>query len=162
MSKYLILLFCLASLPGIAQKSAEVGGMQISWKYIDGYIEFNVSAPNDGWVALGFNQKNDIKDTHLLMFSTDGERQDFQELYVKAAGNPVQVSELFEKTTDIVYSCEEEGKTTQVLFRIALNTYPEYSTSLNKGTEVWLICAFSEDDDFEHHSMMRKHVKVVL
>ena len=162
MSKYLFLLFCLASLPGISQKSVEVGGMDISWRYIDNYIEFKLSAPNDGWVALGFNQKNDIKDTHLLMFSINGDRQDFQELYVQEAGNPVQISKIFDKSTDIVYSCEEENKKTSVLFRIALNTYPEFSASLKEGTEIWLICAYSEEDDFEHHSMMRKHVKVVL
>ena len=158
----IILLSCFSTIITFGQKSIEVGGMKINWKYLNGYVEFEVVAPNDGWVAIGFNSKNDIKDTHLLMFSIDDKSQQFEEFYVKDAGNPVPISELFESSSNLVYSCEEDNENTQVTFRIALDTYPQYSTPINEGTEIWLICAFSEEDDFEHHSMMRKHVKVIL
>ncbi|NAS14095.1 DOMON domain-containing protein [Poritiphilus flavus] len=153
----LLPLFALAQ-----QGHEEVGGMTISWKYTDSQIHFQLNAPNDGWVALGFNSRNDIKDTHLLMFATKDGNADYQELYVKAAGNPVPVKQLFNKNTQLSYKISENGKNTAVDFSIDLRSYPEYSTSIKQGSEVWLICAYSEDDDFAHHSMMRKHIKVTL
>ena len=160
-----IIVLCLIGLFAVntyAQGTIEVGGMEISWNYSEDRIYFSLTAPNDGWVALGFNHKDDIQDTHLLMFSTDGVNQRFEELYVKAAGNPVPVEELFGKTTEIQYRCSESGGTTYVDFSLDPNNYGELSTALQKGTELWLICAYSEEDEFDHHSMMRKHIKVVL
>ncbi|MEM7381557.1 MAG: hypothetical protein AAF361_10235, partial [Bacteroidota bacterium] len=72
------------------------------------------------------------------------------------------VKQLFKTGTQLNYKVSESGKNTVVDFRIDLLTYPEFSTGIQKGSEVWLICAYSEDDDFAHHSMMRKHIKVTL
>ncbi len=162
MKKLLCTLFLFPLLSMAQQQQWEVGGMTISWTYDENLVHFQLNAPNDGWVALGFNSRNDIKDTHLLMFATKDGKSSYQELYVKAAGNPVPVKQLFEKDTQINYKVSESGKKTKVEFSIDLRTYPEFSTGIQKGSEVWLICAYSEDDDFEHHSMMRKHIKVTL
>ncbi|MEM8896800.1 MAG: DOMON domain-containing protein [Bacteroidota bacterium] len=145
-----------------AQKQIEVGGMGISWNFEGDQLKMELTAPNDGWVALGFNQKNDIKDTHLLMFTYENGNSLMNDLYVKAAGNPVAVEEMFKDKANVTYECAEKGRTTKVSFTIDTASYPAYSTSIKEGTKLWLICAFSEDDDFAHHSMMRKHVEVTL
>ncbi|MEL6193379.1 MAG: DOMON domain-containing protein [Bacteroidota bacterium] len=145
-----------------AQKQVEVGGMTVTWSYEGEKLKMELTAPNDGWVALGFNHKNDIKDTHLLMFTYENGNSLINDLYVKAAGNPVPVKEMFNDKADVSYECAEQGKVTKVSFTIDAATYPDYSTSIKEGTKLWLICAFSEDDDFAHHSMMRKHVEVTL
>lgn len=163
MSMALLWLTCGSLLPSLhAQEQIEVGGMTLSWKYEGASLQFEITAPNDGWVALGFNHKNDIKDTHLLMFTYVNGRSLKNDLYVKAAGNPVPVGALYAEEAVISYACAESGKQTRVSFSIDTATYPAYSTSLKKGTTLWLICAYSEDDDFAHHSMMRKHVQVTL
>ncbi|MEM7381452.1 MAG: DOMON domain-containing protein, partial [Bacteroidota bacterium] len=87
--KKLLCALILLPLLSMAQQQREVGGMTVSWTYNENYINFKLNAPNDGWVALGFNNRNDIKDTHLLMFATKDGKPSYQELYVKAAGNPV-------------------------------------------------------------------------
>lgn len=145
-----------------AQQQIEVGGMTISWSFEGEKLKMELTAPNDGWVAVGFNHKNDIKDTHLLMFTYENGNSLINDLYVKAAGNPVPVEQVFQEKAELSYQCAEKGKTTKVSFTIDTASYPDYSTSIKKGTKLWLICAFSEDDDFAHHSMMRKHVEVTL
>jgi len=147
-----------------SQTPQEVGGMKVSWEFEGERLFFELIAPDNGWVGLGFNAKDDIVGTHLLLFSRKQETQSLEELFVKDVGNPVPVTEMFGSRTDmdIEYSVEERKGETTVRFSIDVAAYPAYRTSLAKGSTVWLICAFSESDDFDHHSRMRKHIQVIL
>ena len=148
----------------MSQNLQEVGGMIVDWTFAGDQIQFELVAPDDGWVGLGFNSQNDIVGTHLFLFSQDGETQRHSELVVKGVGNPVPVEKLYgkEAALDFPFTVKEEGGKTYVSFSLQAKAYPQYRTALKEGTELWLICAFSESDDFDHHSRMRKHIRVKL
>ncbi len=157
----LILVVSLHSASSHAQ-SIDVAGMHIEWKHEKDNVLFTASAPEDGWVAIGFNTQNNIVGSNLIMIGVKDQKAISEEFYVVGIGNPQPVNEL-ESTQQHsnVKGTEKNGKTT-VSFSIPTNSIDDKHYNLKKGDEIWLICAFSMEDDFDHHSRMRKHVKITL
>jgi hypothetical protein len=48
-------------------KQIEVNGMTVEWQHRNGAVIFTISAPTQGWVTLGFNDKDDIVHTNLIL-----------------------------------------------------------------------------------------------
>jgi hypothetical protein len=78
------------------------------------------------------------------------------------AGNHQPVEKLGGKSFVKILSGQEKAGKTTVSFSIATKPSDKFHYDLSEGTSRWFICAFSEADDFNHHSRMRAHRAVVL
>jgi DOMON domain len=143
-------------------KSIEVNGMTVEWTYKKERIFFTISAPTEGWVTLGFNDKNDIAHTNLIFCRVQSGEVEVADHYVVAAGNHQETEKLGGTfvVKDIVGE-EKKGKTT-VSFSMPIKANDRYHFDLLEGTQRWFICAFSAEDDFNHHSRMREHREITL
>ncbi len=140
----------------------QVERMQISWEHKEGQIAFTASAPDDGWVALGFNTKNNIVNSNLVMIGVTEDGVQAEDFYVVSAGNPKPVKSLGSKSQIKNYhGWEKQGRTT-ITFSLPVESTDDYHLDLKKGDKIWLICAYSMEDDFGHHSRMRRHVEITL
>ena len=45
----------------------EKNGMHVSWHFSKTKVHFKIKSPEKGWVAIDFNDKDQLKGTHLLM-----------------------------------------------------------------------------------------------
>ncbi|GJM34016.1 MAG: hypothetical protein DHS20C18_30170 [Saprospiraceae bacterium] len=143
-------------------RSIEVGGMSIDWQETADAWIFTLTAPTDGWVALGFNEQNNIVHANLIMGAMKNGEVVFEDQYVVGAGLHPMIETL--GGTAAIYGLwgkEATGRTT-VGFSIPKVSNDGFHKNLSAGSQVWLICAYSVSDDFDHHSRMREHVRVKL
>ncbi|MEM9361084.1 MAG: DOMON domain-containing protein [Bacteroidota bacterium] len=139
-----------------------VNQMDVSWTFKDNTITFDASAPDDGWIALGFNTKDDIVGSNLIMVNVIDGTVNSEDLFVVGVGNPKPVSQLGSQSQIIDASGGESSEKTWVSFSLPTDAVDKYHMDLKKGEKIWLICAFSMEDEFDHHSRMRKHVEIEL
>lgn len=142
--------------------SITVRDMDIRWTEEADCWSFELSAPTTGWVALGFNQKNDIVHTNLIMTAVRQGAVSSEDFYVVGFGNPQPITKLGGSRAISELEGEEKNGHTTVRFSIPKKANDQYHYDLKAGDEIWLICAYSRADEFDHHSMMRQHVKVRL
>ncbi len=156
---WLLLLMGLGTSHG---QQVELGGMKVSWEHHNDSVTFTATAPDDGWVALGFNSTNNIVKSNLVMVGVAGAVVIAEDFYVVGAGNPQPVSALGGQSELLQVSGAEQGQNTTVSFTIPTNAADAYHYDLKKGDRIWLICAYSMEDEFDHHSRMRKHFEITL
>ncbi|TAI46894.1 DOMON domain-containing protein [Flagellimonas allohymeniacidonis] len=140
----------------------QVERMRISWEYQNDRVRFTASAPDDGWVALGFNGKNNIVGSNLIMVGVQGSKTTAEDFYVVSAGNPKPVATLGSKSQIEDITGEDKNGITTISFTLPIKAIDEYHKDLSAGKKLWLICAYSMEDDFDHHSRMRRHVQITL
>lgn len=142
--------------------SIKVRDMDIQWADKGDHWSFELSAPTEGWVAVGFNQKNNIVHTNLIMGAVSKGQVKTEDFYVVGFGNPQPVTKLGGTSAINQVEGEELNGHTAIRFSIPKKAIDRYHYDLKPGEDLWLICAYSRADEFDHHSMMRQHVKVKL
>ncbi|GMN10561.1 hypothetical protein MTsPCn9_24640 [Croceitalea sp. MTPC9] len=158
----LLVVICLFGINQKAPNHIKVEQMDISWEINKDIIEFTATAPDDGWIAIGINSEDNIIGANLYMINVTKNGVLAEDFYVVSAGNPKPVEELGSKSRIINFSGEEINGKTKVKFSIPTNNADDYHFNLKEGEKTWLVCAYSMEDEFDHHSRMRKHVKVIL
>lgn len=142
--------------------SITVKDMVIKWNERADHWVFEMSAPTEGWLALGFNTKNSIVHTNLIMATVKAGVLESEDLYVVGFGNPQPVEKLGGKSAIHQLQGEEKAGRTTIRFSIPKTAIDKYHYDLQPGQDLWLICAYSRADEFDHHSTMRQHVQVKL
>ena len=160
----IILLILMILTNGNGQQPSEIfkNRMKVSWEIRNERIWFELSAPKQGWVAIGFNAASGLEDTYLLMGAVQDGKTEVLEHYTFSPGDHRSFREIgtVERVDDV--SGEENSSGTVV--RFSLPTLPDsnYGKTLTKGQQYYLLMAYSREDDFQHHSMMRTSVKITL
>lgn len=145
-----------------AQQSVEASGITFQYEVKNDSLHGVLKAPTEGWVGVGFNSKNNIVGSDLLLFNIRGKQVAGTDLFVKGAGNPVKDSENSGKNTVVIHGGTQEGGSTKIHFSIPLDSGDPNDFVHVLGQKSWLILAYSVSDDFKHHSRVRKHVPFVL
>ena len=143
-------------------KKIEKNGMTVSWKFNEERIEFVVTAPTKGWVAIGFNEQNQLVGNHLVMGKVQAGEVTLSDRYVVGVGNHQAVESLggINHLADI--QGEERLLCTNILFSLPIKAMDDYHIDLVEHKQIHLLLAYSQVDDFEHHSIMRTSVSVEL
>ncbi len=137
------------------------GDVTFRWRRQDGRLQGWLSAPTDGWIAVGFNTVPGIAGTYFLMASVAGERQKIEEHYAIAPQH-VPIAELgWSKTVQMRDSNFQDG-VSSVAFSIAERPPEKERITLTQGADVHLMLAWSREADFDHHSAWRKHFQITL
>jgi hypothetical protein len=141
-------------------KKIEKNGMIVQWHFSVDRIYFEISAPTNGWVTIGFNEHDETTNAYLLMGRVVNGKADVVEHYTKSPGNysPITDYGIASRVLDVEGS---EGKaTTSISFSIPVLPGCKYHKDLSQGKELVLILAYSQQDDFQHHSIMRISTKI--
>ncbi len=142
-----------------AQKEVSLGGMQLKYVLKDEYVEIELTAPTTGWLGVGFNSRNDIVGSDLLLFHVVEDEAEALDMYVVTAGNPQLDTRLGGSHNIEILDYEETPVSSKVRFKRPLFGDPRYDYKHQLGDEFWLILAYSTHDEFAHHSRMRQHVR---
>lgn len=149
-------------------RTITVEKMTISWHFIDDTLAVTATAPTRGWVAVGFNQRNNIVGTNLIMGAVwrdpNGAEAivNIEDQFVVRSGEHLPVVDLGSASALTAVGGEETGEQTTIHFRLPIKAVDPYHFSLQPGTTLYLIAAYSVDDDFAHHSRMRQHIRIRL
>jgi hypothetical protein len=136
--------------------------MTVTWYHQNERIYFGISAPTEGWVAIGFNFSDDIKGTYLLMGNVINDKPNVVEHYTISAGNYKPLT-AFAVPSQVQHIEGIENKNNTLLnFSVPVKANSKYQKDLSPGLKYIMHIAYSREDDFQHHSMMRTTVNISL
>ncbi|NJK83355.1 MAG: hypothetical protein HC912_05580 [Saprospiraceae bacterium] len=165
----IILFFCCSFLISescyhLPEKPKKVvqNGMTLEWRIAEGRIWVSMHAPTQGWLAIGFNEQSGLPNTNLIMASVRGEQLVLSDRYVVAVGHHQSIAELGGTPSAEGGSAKETSEGTTIEFSLPLKAKDQYHVDLEEGKKYYVLMAFSREDDFAHHSMMRTEVRLVL
>lgn len=159
----LVCAFSFCSFVGLyGQQTAKASGISFTYEVLGDDLKCTLSAPTNGWIGVGFNSKNSIVGSDLLLFNSVDGTFSSTDLFVKGAGNAVRDIDNGGKNTITLINGTESNSHTTITFSIPLDSGDTNDFVHKVKKEAWLILAYSVDDDFEHHSRVRKHIPFVI
>ena len=162
---FLLPLFLLAqscSSQPLNMKEITQNGMTVAWKLEDDRLHINLFAPTDGWVAIGLNTTAELTGTNLIMGCIVAGQVTLSDRYIVAPGNHRSITDLGGTSVARVLSGTETKAGTRLEFTLPLKAADQWHHDLPAGKKIHLLMAFSREDDFAHHSMMRTSVEISL
>ncbi len=133
----------------------EKNDMLVRWKVLETTIHMEMTAPTNGWVAIGFNTKEGLSGTNLVMACVQDGKVIVEGYYTKEPGNYQPTLQLGGQNGVSNTNGVEKASFTKVTFELALHMEDGFHHELKKGEEYHLLMAYSQSDDFKHHSIMR-------
>ncbi|MEN0061678.1 MAG: hypothetical protein AAGA48_05975 [Myxococcota bacterium] len=133
------------------EHEARIEGMVARWRVEETTWVVQLEAKTRGWVVLGTNQVNDIVGANLFFgWQTDGVGGAAHHI-VNAPGRhgPVARSEV------ALLGSHQTAEGTTVRLRVPAPT-------LDKAHGAWLVLAWSQAPELDHHSAVRRHVHVQM
>lgn len=146
----------------IAYKSVTKSGMKFQWKVQGDRLRCIVSSPNRGWIAIGFNTTDRLTGTNLIMGYHQGKEGRISDRYILRPGVHKSIIDLGEKSILLNPKVETTGDKKKMSFSIPLKPKGKYHTQLNEGNIYYILLAYSQENDLDHHSLMRTSVKIKL
>ena len=145
-----------------AQNTTAAGGNSFNYTIQGDSLACTLEAKTNGWIGVGFNDKNSIVNSDLLLFNIIDGIAFSTDLYVKGVGNPQKDSVLGGANTIRKLNGIEKDGITNVKFTIPLRSGDPFDFEHRFNAPYWLILAYSVEDDFSHHSRVRNHVPFKL
>ncbi|MEM1408085.1 MAG: DOMON domain-containing protein [Bacteroidota bacterium] len=158
MRLFAALLFVLLPVFTYAQ-DVTLGGMTMSYQIINDHIEITLKAPTLGWLGIGFNDQNSIVKSDLYLLRVKDRKAEGLDMYVIGAGNPKEDHKIGGYFNLREIEGKETDGSTTLKFQLPVQSKDRYDFSHEIGADFWLILAYSQSDDWDHHSMMRRHTK---
>jgi len=143
-------------------KTIEKNGMTVSWQFRGDQIEIEVFAPTQGWVAIGFNESDQLKGTNLIMGNVKANHTKVSDRYIVDFGDHRSIETLNGINHLSEIKGEESKKGTTLQFNVCRKAKDKYHFDLVKDNSINLLLAYSQADDFDHHSIMRTSIKIKL
>lgn len=155
---------CTATTPNFYNKMKKVNknGMTVFWEINESQLAIKMFAPTDGWIAIGFNTKDGLINTNLIMACVKNGQVLIEDQFIKSPGSHIKVTDLGGNDQTSRHSGEETAKGTTISFEITQFALDQFHHHLKEGQKYHLLMAFSREDDFQHHSMMRTSVEIIL
>ncbi|HKL59299.1 MAG TPA: DOMON domain-containing protein [Sphaerochaeta sp.] len=156
-------ILCLPSIPLFAENTAEfTKDWSFSWVFKGENIEFTMSAPTTGWLALGFNPTKRMKDAdYILAFVENGQ------VYISdeyGTGNTTHKSDLSlgGKDSAQAISFLEDATKTTITFSLSLNSGDKYDTIFRQGEQCRVLGAYSSSKNLSSKHKKRDSVDIIL
>lgn len=156
----LIIWNCLAQKNEV--KTVSRNNMNVSWHFEDGRVFLEMEAPTQGWITIGFNTHSGIENAYLLMGNVVSGKANVVEHYTLSPGNYKSIASL----GAIIQVSDVEGLQTSdktiLKFSLPVKANSKFQKELSEGKFYHLSLAYSREDNFQHHSIMRTSVQVKL
>jgi hypothetical protein len=137
-------------------------GMTVKWHFDQERIFFEMQAPTNGWLAIGFNESEHITGTYLIMGRVVQGVAEIVEHKTLHPGDYRPVTQLGDPASVTVLHGDELAGSSIIRFSLPREAAGKQQKPLNPGDSYVLIMAFSREDDFQHHSTMRTSLLVIL
>jgi len=130
------------------------GTYELHWESTESTIRLAMQATTDGWVALGLQPGQRMKDSDIILgMVVDGETL-VLDSFSSGDFGPHKPDVEFGGVDDIIaFAGSESGGTTTIEFERALDTGDDYDIALERGVAIGIIWAYgSTDNEGQRHS----------
>ena len=133
--------------PGEYEGILDNGTYMLYWTGTDDTIRVAMQASTTGWVAVGFQPGNRMKDADIVLGMVSGGEAIVIDSYSTGDYGPHKGDAEFGGSDDLLdYGAQESDGTTVVEFERALDTGDEYDVALQNGVEIGIIWAYGSTD----------------
>jgi hypothetical protein len=130
------------------QEVRAANGMVLQWKVEDDRLHVIVSGRTEGWVAVGFNPSDKMKDANFILGYVSGDEVVLEDHYGTRKGRHAEDTELEGSEDLVVIGGFERNGITQVEFTIPLDSGDESDRALVAGERYPVLLAYGKADDF--------------
>lgn len=151
---YLILFMVVFAQSVFSNEFKEVVDKDISFKWnVEGAnLHIILSAPTEGWIAVGFNPSRVMKDADFKLAAVSNGKTIIEDHFGTGLFGHKSDTSIGGSSDYQLVNGRESGGVTTIEFTIPLNSGDEYDKILVKGDEVKVLLAYGSNDD-----MTRKH-----
>jgi len=143
-------------------KKVKANGMTVEWRFLGDEIIFEMRAPHTGWVAIGLNTSENLSGTNLIMAAVDKGMATLSDRTILKPGAHVPVEEAGGTSHVRLISARESADSTEIHFAVKSTATDQRHFALKQGQKFSLLMAYSESDDFKHHSLFRTSIWIDL
>ena len=148
--------------PSTEKRSVTKNGVEVTWYFEGESVCFEMSAPTQGWVTIGFHPSQQIQGAYLLMGHVVNGKAEVVEHYTLKPGMYRPIHELGGQPQVYGVTGKQTEQRTELSFSLPLKAGSKYQRPLNPDWEYFMTLAYSAEDDFQHHSRMRTSVFIKL
>jgi hypothetical protein len=135
-------------LQGPARQGYSGGDMEISWKNDQDYLYLALNGSTDGWLAIGFEPQEWMKNADIILSSVQGSRATVLDEYCTGNYGPHIEDTLLGGTNDIMeYSGSKGAGRTIIELKRKLDTGDKFDKSFSPGQAISIIWALSQNPD---------------
>jgi hypothetical protein len=136
--------------------TVETSDVVLKWKVLEENAEFIVRAPTQGWIGVGFDPSNAMKDANFIIGYVENGELAIEDHFGEGTFVHKPDRELGGANDILEYSGSETETGTEMRFMIPLDSGDSYDTLIEKGSEHVILLAYGPDrsDNFD-----TKHAK---
>ncbi len=146
----------------MTMKTITKNNMTVSWEIRSDTLYVEAFAPTEGWVAIGLNTDDQLQGTNLIMGCVIKGEVFIEDHYIRRPGDHLPIISLGGKDALQHRTGKEDALGTTIRFQLPLKAVDKFHLHLEACKAYYLLMAYSQEDDFNHHSMMRTSVKIIL
>ena len=136
-------------------------GVSFAWRHETHALIGIVKAPTRGWVAVGFNESSELKNTRFIIAAVSTSPIHVEEhLALVPEHRPVE--ELGMPATLIHAEGGFTAGVSTLIFTLPHKIPGRPNLNLAPGNTVNVMLAWSMEQDFDHHSAWRRHFTITL
>ena len=144
------------------KRMESASSMEVTWYESSSRIFFELKAKTKGWLCIGFNDNSGMTGAYLIIGRIYNGSVDVVEHYTSSPGKYQSINSLGGDTDVRNIDGVESEKRTTISFSLPKVAPSKFQQDLELGKEYTMIIAYSNDDDFQHHSAMRVNRKIKL
>jgi hypothetical protein len=169
----LLILFMLPVLDCFSQElfpnRVKLGEMTLAWRFRDAtadmkesVIDIEVTAPDEGWVKIGFNTSNSLRDTWFLQAAVTGSGIEFVEQVLVRQRKPVNHgSHKAPVYVQDLMGTEHDGKTS-ISFSLPRYSRHNWYHNIYPDTVYFILLEYSDSDSFDSVPLFQRIARVKL
>lgn len=142
-------------------REATAGDMVFRWRHDGAVLRGQLTAPTHGWLAVGFNDAEQLKGTCFVMAQVS-DAPPRLELRRAAVPDHGPVADRQVQQDLVLVSGSFGGGASRLNFELAHRSGDALGVNLRAGAATYLMLAWSRSTDFGHHSAFREHQRVIL
>ena len=136
--------------------------MEFAWRHEADRLHGTLSAPGNGWLAVGFNDARRLDGTRFVIAAV-ADAPPRAEVHIALPPDHRTVEALTGSPSGLANLAGRFENGRSVLsFSLPHRTADRYARDLSPGRSTHLMLAWSHAPDFDHHSAWREHIDVVL
>jgi hypothetical protein len=130
------------------------GTLEISWKNDAEYLYMALNGSTKGWISLGFEPTEWMKDADIIMGAVDKGEAEIEDVFSTGNYGPHQKDTTLGGTYDILaFGGRESGGYTVIEFKRRMNTTDKFDKAFVPGQKVPIIWAMADttSDEVKHN-----------
>ncbi|TFG62846.1 MAG: hypothetical protein E4H36_07035 [Spirochaetales bacterium] len=143
-------------------KTQSSSGIDLSWKTDKDFIYVKVSAPTEGWIAVGFGATSAMKDANIIMGYVSGKDTVLEDQFGTGLFTHKKDTDLGGSDSIVEKSGTVKNKVTELRFKLKLDSGDKFDVPLVPGKPVNVILSYRNDTNMTNKHSVRTKLQITL